>query len=70
VIKLVMGYSNFRISELITIFWIIGVIRVLRFMSNFSVIRAGLREAGARLLVCWVVCCGLAVVACDASSLA
>ncbi len=35
-------------------FLIIGFIRVLRFMSNFSVIRAGLREAGARLLVCWV----------------
>ncbi len=55
---------------MIGVFGIIGVIRVLRFMSNFSVIRAGLREAGARLLVCWVVCCGLAVVACDASSLA
>jgi hypothetical protein len=54
-----------RITVLIRLIGITGVTRVLSYSRNFSVDRAGLREA---LLMCWVTLFGL--VAYDVSSLA
>jgi hypothetical protein len=45
-----------KITELIKFTGIIGLIRVLRFIRNFSNIRAGLRETSR---VCWLKFCGL-----------
>jgi len=66
VITVVLNDMVVRITEQASFFEILWVMRVLRFIMNFSDIRAGLRGAGR--VVCWVAFCGL--VAYDVSSLA
>ena len=44
-IRVVSCYSVVRITEIANYFRILWVMRILRFIKSFSVIRAGLREA-------------------------
>ncbi len=57
VITVVLNDMVVRITEQASFFEILWVMRVLRFIMNFSDIRAGL--CGAGRVVCWVAFCGL-----------